>query len=158
MYKRQSTHIAAAQIEIGDPKGAMRTAERILQVVSKIDDEFWTTELLSEVALLQGRAGDIEGARASLARALSIAKGIDASWRNWRLAKFALVEVQLYESVLSRERISDLVGILYDDISDESLAGWRTFAFAYLSKALAIVEAREAGRVPSSLLSARQCA
>ena len=74
------------------------------------------------------------------------------------MAKFALVEVQLYESVLSRERISDLVGILYDDISDESLAGWRTFAFAYLSKALAIVEAREAGRVPSSLLSARQCA
>ena len=153
-----STHIAAAQIEIGDPKGAIRTAERILQVVSKIDDEFWTTELLSEVALLQGRAGDIEGARASLARALSIAKGIDASWRNWRLAKLALVEAQLYESILSRERISDLVEILYDDISDESLAGWRTFAFAYLSKALAIVEAREAGRVPSSLLSARQCA
>ena len=37
----------------------MRTAERILQVVSKIDDEFWTTELLSEVTLLQGRVGDI---------------------------------------------------------------------------------------------------
>ena len=68
-----STHIAAAQIEIGDPKGAIRTAERILQVVSKIDDEFWTTELLSEVALLLGSAGDIEGARASSARALSIA-------------------------------------------------------------------------------------
>lgn len=156
-----STHIASAQVEVGDSKGAMRTVERILKVVTNIDDEYWKTELLLQVALLQAKAGDIEAAGRSIVEVSAIAEGIEASWRYWRywrLSQIVLVQAQIGKGLASRGLILDLVNILEVDIADESLVGWRTFAFANLSKALAIVETREGGRVPASLLAARLCA
>lgn len=153
-----STHIASAQVEVGDPEGAIRTIGRILQVVSRIDDEFWKTELLTQVALLQGRVGDMAAADDSIAKALAMVQQINGSWRNWRLAQIALVQAQIGEGLVSRGRIQDLVKVLKRDLADDRLAGWRTFAFANLSKALAIIETREAGGVPAFLLAARLCA
>ena len=88
----------------------------------------------------------------------AIAEGVEASWRYWRLSQIVLVQAQIGKGLASRGLILDLVNILEVDIADESLVGWRTFAFANLSKALAIVETREGGRVPASLLAARLCA
>ena len=153
-----STHIASAQLEIGDRLGAMRTIERILGVVSKISDVFWKTDLLSQVALLQAKAGDIEGAEMSIAESLAIAEEIEGSWRYWRLAQISLVQAQIGEGFIAVGRIQELANVLQGDKDDKSLAGWRTFAFAYLSKALAIIETRAEGRVPASELAARLCA
>ena len=153
-----STHIASAQVEVGDSKGAMRTVERILKVVTNLDDEYWKTELLLQVALLQAKVGDVEAADRSIVEVSAIAEGVEASWRYWRLSQIVLVQAQIGKGLASRGLIIDLVNILEVDIADESLVGWRTFAFANLSKALAIVETREGGRVPASLLAARLCA
>jgi len=153
-----STHIAAAQVEVGDSKGAMRTVERILKVVSNINDVYWKTELLLQVALLQGKVGDIEAAGRSILEVSAIAEGIESSWRYWRLSQIVLTQAQIGKDLISKGLILKLFNILEEDIADESLVGWRTFAFANLSKALDIVETRKGGRVPASLPAGRLCA